>query len=202
MWGGVSVVAPPGRPSVEAVLEIRRLQLLARAAGVNFTFPLLLYGVAGLVSGGLLAAVPLAGLSIWIYNGWWAVVAVAAPLLVARHYGKRLARHGVGISRGRAGRYAAATELVAVALWFAHPLYPVQISAPWLALAAGAAVVGRVWRDVAVTLVAVAVAAVVVVATVWGWSMPVTDLLVGAVLCAGATLWPRRGPVRSMLPVV
>lgn len=195
-------MALPGRPSTDVVLEIRRLQLLARAAGVSFTFPLLLYGVAGLVSGGLLAAVLLGALSIWVYNGWWAVVALAAPPLVARHYGQRLARRGVGISRGRAGRYAVATEIVAVALWFAHPLYPVQISAPWLALAAGAAVVGRVWRDVAVTLVAAVVGAVVVAAAVWGWPMAATDLLVGAVLCAGATLWPRRGPVRSMLPAM
>lgn len=183
----------------DAVLEIHRLQLLARAAGITFAFPLLLFGVAGLVSGLLLAAAVAGAVSIWIYNGWWAVVAVAAPVLIARHYQRRLAAYGVGISRNRAGRYTAATELVAAVLWFAHPLYPVPISAPWLALAAGAAVVAWVWRDRVLPVVSAGVCFLVVAAVVAGWPMPVTDLLVGALLCAAAGSWPRR-PVPTMMP--
>ncbi len=170
----------------DTVLEISRLQVLARAAGVSFAFPLLLYGGAGIVSGLLLALVSSAGLSIWVYNSWWAMAALAAPVLIARHYGRRLGMRGVGISRNRAFRYAAGTELLAALLWFAYPLYPVRISAPWLGFAVGAVVVGGVWRDRALHVIALGVCVIVGLAAILPWPMAVTDVAVGTLLCGGA----------------
>lgn len=182
--------------AADAVAEIARLQVLARAAGVSFAFPLRLYGAAGVISAALLATAP-----IQVYNLWWLLVAVAAPVLVAHHYHRRLGLRGVGISRGRAGRYAAGTELLAAALWFAQPLYPVPVSAPWLAFAIGATLVARAWRDRPLGLIAAAVAVTVTIAAAAQWPMPATDLLIGALLCAGSTYRPhQRRQIRTMLP--
>ncbi|MGX7826163.1 hypothetical protein ACTG9Q_13830 [Actinokineospora sp. 24-640] len=191
------MTAPRSRTeAADAFAEITRLQALARAAGVSFAFPLRLYGAAGIISAALLATLP-----IQVYNLWWLTVAATAPVLVAHHYHRRLSLRGVGISRGRAGRYAAGTELLAAALWFAQPLYPIPISAPWLAFALGATLVARAWHDRPLAVIAAAVAATVTIAAAAHWPMPATDLLIGTLLCLGSTCPSHhRRRIRAMLP--
>lgn len=182
--------------ATDTVAEVHRIQTLARAAGLSFAFPLALYGGAALVSSVLLAATP-----IWVYNGWWAAVALTAPFLIARHYHHRLRVRGIAISRSRAIRYTVAGELLAVVLWFAYPLWPVPLSAPWLALSVGAVLVGRAWRDRALYAIAAGVALIVAVAAAWDWRFALTDLTVGLLLCAGALWWRVRvGALGAMLP--
>lgn len=167
------------RHAEESLGELRQLQRLARRTGVSFTFPLLFYGTSALVSAALLA-----GNRISLYNLWWLVVAATAPVLIAYHYHRRLITREVGISWPRAFRYTSLTEIAAAALWFAQPLYPLPISAPWLAFAVGAAVVGRTWAYPPLQLLACAIVAVVALAALATWPMHTTDLIVGALLCA------------------
>ncbi|MFD1151566.1 hypothetical protein, partial [Saccharothrix hoggarensis] len=111
----------------DVLTELTDLQALARAAGVTFTFPLLVFGTAGLCSAALLCCAPH-----WVYTGWWLAVALLAPPLIAAHYRRRLRRRGIGLDRGRALRHVLAAEALATVLWV-QPWHPDHVSLPWLA---------------------------------------------------------------------
>jgi hypothetical protein len=166
------------------------LQTLARADGLCFSFPLLVYGVAGAASAPLLAFAPLR-----VYEAWWLLVAVGAPILIMLHYQRRLRARGVGIGRPRALRYVFGGEALALALWV-QPYHPIMINAPWLAFVLFATLVGRRWREPSMCVAAGGVAVIVLGAAALGWPMALTDLVVGAWLCVSARMsWSRAARV-------
>jgi len=168
------------------VVELHELQALAHADGLRFSFPLLVYGVAGVVSGPLLAFAPLR-----VYEAWWLLVAVSAPILIMSHYQRRLRVRGVGIRPPRVLRYLYGGEALALSLWV-EPYHPILINAPWLGLAVAAVLAGRTWHEPTMHLTAAGVTAVVIGAAALRSPMALTDVVVGVWLCASAWLSGRR----------
>jgi hypothetical protein len=177
----------PSHADVHAVItELDQLHHLARADGVRFTFPVLFYGVAGIVS-----AVTLAWTPLWLYTAWWILVAVVAPPLIARHYGRWLRTRGIGINSRKAVVHVAAAETLALLLWI-QPYHSTSLSLPWLALALGALITGRTWHDTAMHVLAAGVATVVAVAAMVATPMALTDAVIGVWLCGVSPWWQWR----------
>lgn len=158
------------------------MQALARADGLSFAFPLRVFGLAGVVSAPLLGLAPLR-----VYEAWWMLVAIGAPILIMRHYRRRLRARGVGIGSPKALRYVFFGEALAVALWV-QPYHPIMINAPWLAFVPGAVLAGRTWREPFLYVVAAVVGVLVLGAAALRVPMAVTDLAVGFWLCASAAV--------------